>query len=381
MEENKQDIIEEEKVEAPIKELVFDYDDPDYKKRKKKASIIAAAIVVSLIILFGIVLWVWFFIVNYPIITVTHKSIDDLKIDYTLSEDGEYISNINYDDYLEYSPSIFDGLFSKKVFLSEEGVLETNSGEANTAIIQPILNNVDSSTIIYVDGNYNVTSLELKSKTTIVIEEDCSIIGPTYDDHTGVEAIIWAKDASNINIYGPGTIVGNGKSYTKEAQDSSILTPLEQFNVKQRVLEARKRIRFAKDSATRPHIILLDNCNDVKIQKIRLHESAFWTLKVLDSNNVNIKDIVIDNNIRVANADGIDIVSSQKVNVTHCFIATADDGVCIKANGNENCSDITIERCSIMSLANNVKIGTETSKDVENVDIMNSMVHFNPNST
>ena len=34
MEENKQENIEE-KVEAPIKELVFDYDDPDYKKRKK----------------------------------------------------------------------------------------------------------------------------------------------------------------------------------------------------------------------------------------------------------------------------------------------------------------------------------------------------------
>ncbi len=78
MEENKELETQETKVEAPQKELTFDYNDPDYKKRKKRASIIAVSIVVTLILLFGIVLWVWFFIVNYPIITVTHKNIDDL---------------------------------------------------------------------------------------------------------------------------------------------------------------------------------------------------------------------------------------------------------------------------------------------------------------
>ena len=105
MEENKVENIEEEKVEdkveAPIKELEFDYNNPDYKRRKKKASIISVVIVVSLILMFGIVLWVWFFIVNYPIITITHKNIDDLKKEYVLTEDGEYLANINYEDYLD----------------------------------------------------------------------------------------------------------------------------------------------------------------------------------------------------------------------------------------------------------------------------------------
>ena len=107
------------------------------KRRKKKASIISICIVVSLIVAFALLMWIWFFIVNYPIITVTHKNIDDLKIDYTISEDGQFITNINYEDYLEYSPSIFDGLFSTKYYLSEEGVVEgKDAAAANTATIR-----------------------------------------------------------------------------------------------------------------------------------------------------------------------------------------------------------------------------------------------------
>ena len=376
MEENKELETQETKVEAPQKELTFDYNDPDYKKRKKRASIIAVSIVVTLILLFGIVLWVWFFIVNYPIITITHKNIDDLKKEYTLTADGEYISNINYEDYLTYNASVFDGLFSKKIYLKDEGALEGETYAAhNTALIQSILNAVDSSTVIHVDGNYNITSLELKSKTSIIIDEDCSLIGPKYEEGAELTAIVWAKDATNISIYGPGTIVGNGKSYTKEAEDSTIFTPLQEFNVKDRVLEARKRIRAAKAPSVRPgvrpHTLYFDNCSDIKIQNVRLQDAAFWTVNITDSDNIIIKDIVIDNNIHVANADGIDIVSSQKVKITHCFVATADDGICIKAHGSEKVEDVTIERCSVLSMANNVKIGTESSKDVENVDIMN----------
>ena len=361
--------------EAPVKELTFDYNDPDYKRRKKKASIISICIVVSLIVAFALLMWVWFFIVNYPIITVTHKNIDDLKIDYTISEDGQYITNINYDDYLEYSPSIFDGLFSTKYYLSEEGAVEGKDAMvSNTALIQGIIDSVTSSTVIYVDGNYNITSIQLKDKVTIIIEKDCSLIGPEYSDHVNFDStkgIVWAEDAKDIAIYGPGSIVGNGTTYTNEASDPTIFAPLSEFNVRDKVLEARKRIREAKDKNTRPHIVYLNNCSDVKIQNVRLHNAAFWTMCLKDSNDILVKDIVIDNNVHVANADGIDIQSSQKVKVVHCFIATADDGICIKSNGNENVEDISVDRCSVMSMANNFKIGTETSKDVEHIKVTN----------
>ncbi len=364
--------VQQEAAIASQKELTFDYNDPDYKKRKKKASIIATSIVVALIVMFGIVLWVWFFIVNYPIITFTHKNIDDLIIDYTISEDGQYITNINYDDYLPYSPSIFDELFSRKVFLSQQGASEDKSAAENTAIIQNVIDTAKDYEAIYVDGNYKITSLQLKDNTSIIINENCSLIGPTYEDGLNIEAIIWAKDATKISIYGPGSICGNGTSYTKEATDPTIFTPLESFNVKSRVLEARYRIREAKDKdGVRPNIINFEDCENVKIYNVRLYESAYWTLRIKDSNDIAIKDIVIDNNVHVANADGIDLVSCQDVKITHCFIATADDGIVLKTNGEEDCKKVKVERCSIMSMANNFKIGTETIHDVYDVSVTN----------
>ena len=137
-------------------------------------------------------------------------------------------------------------------------------------------------------------------------------------------------------------------------------------------MEARKRLREAKDSEqVRPHSVMFENCSNIKVQNIRFTDAAFWTVNILDSNNVTFKDVVIDNNIHVANADGIDIVSSQKVKITHCFIATADDGLCIKSHGTEKCEDISIDRCSVLSMANNFKIGTESSQDVEKVSVTN----------
>ena len=360
---------EVEEIEVPEEELLFGFDKLEPKKRKKRAIIISVSTVATLIVLFALAMWLWFFIVNYPVITITHKNIDDLKKDYTLTENGQYVANINYDDYL-VDNSQMESIFSEKVYLSQSGVLESNTAAQNTTIIQDIIDSHDKGITIIVDGNYKIKSLQLKSKTTLEIKKDCSLIGPYYEDNAKVTAIIYAKDAKEINIIGPGTIVGNGESFTNEAQDETILKPLLAFNVKERVLEARKRIR-SKKTDDRPHILFLDNCSDVTVQGVRLYQAANWTCKILDSNDVTFKDVVIDNNIHVANADGIDIVSSQKVKVIHCFIATADDGVCIKANGNENVDDVTVDRCSILSMANNFKIGTETSKDVKKVSVTN----------
>ena len=368
---------EVEEIEVPEEELLFGFDKLTDKQRKKRATIISICTVVTLIVLFALAMWIWFFIVNYPVITVSHKNIDDLKIDYTISEDGQYITNINYDAYLGDNSQIAS-IFSKKIYLSQEGVSEEKTAQENATIIQGIIDAQESGATIIVDGNYKVKSIQLKSKITLEIQKDCSLIGPTYEDNFDVQAIVWAEDAHDVNIIGPGTIKGNGVSFTKDAIDESILTPLASFNVKTRVLEARKRIREAKTSK-RPSVILLNNCSDVKVQGLRVYESAYWTIKVIDSNDISFKDVVIDNNIHVANADGIDIVSSQKIKITHCFIATADDGIVIKSNGNENCDDISIDRCSILSMANNFKIGTETSKDVEKISVTNCYF-FMPNN-
>ena len=197
-----------EKAQAPEEELLFGFGKLTEKKRKKRAVIISVSAVAALIILFAVAMWLWFFIVNYPVITVTHKNIDDLKINYTLTEDGQYISNINYDDYLTDDSSI--SIFSKKIILSEVGVSEENTAIQNTTIIQDIINSQDGGAAIIVDGNYEIKQLKLKDKIDLIIKKDCSLIGPAYAQGANLKAIIYAKDAKDISILGPGTINGNG---------------------------------------------------------------------------------------------------------------------------------------------------------------------------
>ncbi|MBR2892806.1 MAG: hypothetical protein IKB94_03030, partial [Clostridia bacterium] len=50
-------------------------------------------------------------------------------------------------------------------------------------------------------------------------------------------------------------------------------------------------------------------------------------------------------------------------------IATGDDGLCIKADGDKDIENILIENCKVMSLANCFKIGTTVYRDVRNVTV------------
>ena len=380
---NQNESIEFSKDSTPSKKVSV------WKDARKRASIISAIIVFCIIFAFTMVLWLYFFIINYPTVTVTHKNISDLKKTYTLDSTNEYIANINYEDYLYDTTTIWSqikDLFIHSYNLSEEGVLETNNPVQNGDIINSLIENSSGSLIIYVDGNYKTTPIKLKSNVTIVINENCSLIGPTYQEcveyniDVANKGILYAegtleKNISNIKIYGPGSIVCNGATYTDEAEDSSILQPLEKFNLKTRVLQARKRIRKAKKvgdiEVSRPHALYFANCENIDIESVLIKDSANWTCKFVDSKDISIADSVIDNNLHVANADGLDFISCQSVDVKHVFVATADDGLCIKANGTKVCKNISFNRCTVISMANCFKIGTETTQEIKNIDCVN----------
>ncbi len=101
------------------------------------------------------------------------------------------------------------------------------------------------------------------------------------------EAVVIANDASNISVTGGGIRCGSGESYTNDAEAEEPLYVLEEFNMYTRVIEARKRIRFAKDTA-RNHILKLNNCMDVNINNIILNESAIWILAINGCDDVQV---------------------------------------------------------------------------------------------
>ena len=347
-------------------------------KKKNKSIIVTIVIILIGLILFSVFMSVFLLYYSFPKYLLSYKSIDDLvDKEYTFDETYSHISNINYEDYLEDASYNED----KVVKISNKGITNTTSPVENKNIVESAIEELgEKGGTIVIDVSFVSLPIELKSNITLIIEKDCFIesVGYSHSLYYEVEfsiekdgpALLYAKDAENIKIYGPGKLVGNGTTYTNEALNDSPLMPLDEFNVKDRVLEARKRLREARTS-NRPNLMYFENCSDLKIKNLVYYEAANWTCKIIDSDNVKIEDCIIDNHIHVANADGFDIVSSQKVEIDHCFISTADDGICIKANGSEEVDKVEVNRCTILSMANCFKIGTETSKDIENIKVYN----------
>ena len=131
----------------------------------------------------------------------------------------------------------------------------------------------------------------------------------------------------------------------------------------------RSRIRFRKQQSYRVNLVEFQRCKNVDIHNIEMHETARWTCNIVECNGVDIKDVVINSNYHVANSDGFDITSSQNVVIDHCYIATGDDALCIKAHEGMDVENVLIKNCKAMSLANCFKIGTNVYHNVKNVTI------------
>lgn len=136
----------------------------------------------------------------------------------------------------------------------------------------------------------------------------------------------------------------------------------------------RKQLRFAHKSKYGSPVIL-KNCQNINVNNIIIENSASWSFRTDNCNNINFNNFVINNNRNVANADGIDICGSSNININHCFISTADDGIVIKNAIWLGCKDemknININDCEIISRTNSIKIGTETTFNISDVKIEN----------
>ena len=294
---------------------------------------------------------------------------------YTTDPTGSWITNIPYEDYIR--PCAPAG----KCVIAN--ISRSASGESNSRIINEEMESLSASgggTLVIPEGEYKITSVALKSNVTLFISKGAKLIALSYDeradlkkndtpDHIG-DGVILAQNAENIRITGGGTICGNGISYTDEPENEKPLYALQAFNTYKRVIEARNRIRFGKQNCKRSYLMLIKDCKNVVIDDIVLNESAFWTLVVNGCENVDINHIVIDNHMHVANTDGIDVLFSKNVNIANCFIATADDGICLKpVNG--GIRSVSVSNCVVSSCANCFKIGTETAFDITDIRVEN----------
>lgn len=290
------------------------------------------------------------------------------RCEYVLDENGFHLANINYDDYLTESSAPDSALD-----VCDFGASITASAEVNRRAINKAIERASETggCVKVSGGTYYTGTIVMLSNVTLFIEKGAALSLPKYDDRSSTTldtALVIAKNADNWTITGAGMLHGQGTDYTKEAETGSIYYPPEEFSLKERVLQARARIRPRKSEDY--NVIYAYNCENIRLNNLLIYESSYWTVNLDNCNGADISNVVIDNNMHVANSDGIDICSSKNVRVSRCFIATGDDGIVLKSPS-ASVENVTVDDCAIMSLANNFKIGTETGYDVKNVDVGN----------
>jgi hypothetical protein len=210
-------------------------------------------------------------------------------------------------------------------------------------------------------GTYRTGALALRSNTLLRLQENAVISGSgEFADYpvtqvrwegkwiAGRVGLLYAIDASNIGIVGPGRIEGNPALGGRPTAQS----PLRH-----------------------PALIEMIGCRNVRMEDFSTHYQLMWSIHPTNCEDVTIRGLTIRST--GGNGDGIDLDSCRGVRIEDCDIATGDDCIAIKSGrGSEayrllqTCEDIIISRCTLAdSIFACIGIGSETSGGIRNVRI------------
>ena len=292
---------------------------------------------------------------------------------YTKVREGDYSSYYPLEKYISFSQAPEGEVFDIRSYGAD-----VSKGEAeNTAAVQAAVDKCGEKgggTVVVTGGCYTVTTVFLRSGVTLFIDKDSALCANTTGKGYTNNALIYAFDCDDITVTGGGRLIGNGTCFGLKPVSENMLTPAPVIDVIQMRRDYRAQLRFAHKSKY-GSILLTERCRNVRIYNIILEDSPWWTYKMLMCDGVKITDTVIWNNRNVANSDGFDIAGSSNVEIRHCFISCADDGIVLKNASWCGCEKemhgITVKNCEIISRTNCFKIGTETTYDIYGVTVEN----------
>ena len=237
-------------------------------------------------------------------------------------------------------------------------------------------------TVYLPPGTYLSGMVILQSNVTLYLEAGATLLGSKeisdYTSQAGPPAkgdanqkhLIFARDAENVGLAGPGRIDGQGPLFWAPSGRKQ-LPPQEAW---------RDVATYDWKPLPRPSpMIEFYNCKNLRIEDVRIENSPGWTLRPIHCDNVFIRGISIKNPVIGPNCDGIDPTCCRNVFISDCLIDTADDAICLKSEnpyGEELrvSKNITITNCVLSSCCNGLKFGTATHGGFENVTFSNSVI-------
>ena len=235
----------------------------------------------------------------------------------------------------------------------------------NTIAIQNAINacNKTGGVVVFPSGKYLTGTIYFKNNVSLYLENGAVILGSTdlsdypenipdyqfYRRGKIKRSLIYAENCENISIKGEGIIDGQGAFIKKPNGE------------------------VATSYGERPHVIWMIKSKNVRIEGIKLQNSALWMQHYIACENLYIHDIEVYNHSN-KNNDMMDINGCKDVIISDCTGDTDDDGITLKSTHAMPNENISITNCIISSHCNAIKCGTESNAGFKNITISNCII-------
>jgi hypothetical protein len=236
----------------------------------------------------------------------------------------------------------------------------------DTAAVQAAIdacNKDQGGTVLVPAGVFLIGTIEMKSNVTLHIAQSGKLLGsadgkqyhaadaiPLSGDSTlgdGNVGLIFAVNAHNIAIEGPGTIDGQGAQFRSPSR--GVMPPA------------------GISGSHRPYHLLFHRCTNVTVRDIYLFQSAFHSLRIIQSSYVKLDGIHIYNRVN-HNNDGFHFISSQYVHVSNCDVECQDDACALFGS----CKFVTVTNCSFSTRWSVFRFG---GGEAENITVSNCLIY------
>jgi polygalacturonase len=201
----------------------------------------------------------------------------------------------------------------------------------NTQAIQAAIDKVAAKgggQLVFPNGVFLSGAIFLKPGVNLYLFPDAVLKGTTnvadfpksmtrIEGHFQVwlPALVNADHCDHLRIDGSGTLDGSGEPFWLE--------------FRRRIAANRKTTNL---DVERPRLIFIRDSHDVQVRGIHLKNSAFWNLHIYRCQNVVVDGLDIQAGARSPSTDGMDIDSSQNIDIHGCHFSVNDDCIALKGS-------------------------------------------------
>ena len=290
-------------------------------------------------------------------------------------------------------PEITIPTFPNKTCLVTKYGAVGNGKILNTKSINAAINACTENgggTVVIPTGTWLTGPIVLKSNINLHLEKESTLLFshnfkdyqiPTLTRYEGIDLynyspFIYALNAENIAITGNGKIDGQGEAWADwDDKQGASVTKLYQMG--QDKIDLKNR-NFAKaNEFLRPSFVQFVNSKNILLEDFYITNSPMWTIHPLYSENITIRNVIIDST--GPNTDGVVIDSSKNVSLNNLTITSGDDAIAIKSGKdidgmtkNIPSENVSITNCTVQEGHSGIAIGSEMSGGIRNISISSS---------